>query len=591
MGAMHDSPPSRALTASPMPQSSATETLEELRYLIVGPEQLQLRQLQERLDNLRVRPEDVGQVLPEAVLLRGRQDNQLTSALLPTVEEAIQSSVQKNLRTLVEALFPLMGPAIRRAVAQRLRSMMASLSQALAVSVSLRGLKWRLEALRTGVPFAEVVLLHTLRYRVDQVFLIHRQTGLLLQHVMAESARVRDAEMLSGMLTAIRDFVHDSFAVHEGEGLETIQVGELTVWSEQGPHAILACIVRGTAPPELKGICEDALAHIHSEYWQALQAFKGDAAPFEGTRPHLEACSRSRSEAEEHHGSPLLWGVLAVTLCGFGLWSFSVIRANQRWATYLEKLHAQPGIVVTAAEKRGGKYVITGLRDPLAADPQHFLQEVHLSPLQVVSRWEPYLALDPAFVLVRAKTILEPPDTIHLRLDGDVLEATGAASRQWIRDAQWLARVIPGVMHFRAEQVFDRTLGGLLALKEAVEQYTINFVKDTTQLVPGQEEVLGSLSMAVQKHFEVAQHAGYEARLQIIGHTDKTGSEGKNRQLSQERAERILAILTSDDIAGTRMRAVGVGSRDLLHDETTEADRMLNRRVTLRVMLPEIPGG
>jgi hypothetical protein len=349
MGAMHDSPTSRALTASPTPQSSATETLEELRHLIVGPEQSQLRQLQERLDNL-----------------------------------------------------------------------------------------------------------------------------------------------------------HDWFAVHEGEGLETIEVDELTVWIEQGPHAILACIVRGTAPPELKGICEDELAHIHGEYWQALQVFEGDAAPFEGIRPHLEACSQSRSEAEDHHGSPLLWGVLAVALCGFGFWSFSVIRANQRWATYLEKLHAQPGIVVTAAEKRGGKYFITGLRDPLAADPQHFLQEAHLSPLQVVSRWGPYLALDPAFVLVRAKTILEPPDTIHLRLDGNVLEAMGAASRQWIRDAQWLARVIPGVMHFRAEQVFDPTLGELLALKEAVEQYTLNFVKDTTQLVPGQEEVLRSLSTAVQKLFKVA---------------------------------------------------------------------------------------
>jgi outer membrane protein OmpA-like peptidoglycan-associated protein len=163
---------------------------------------------------------------------------------------------------------------------------------------------------------------------------------------------------------------------------------------------------------------------------------------------------------------------------------------------------------------------------------------------------------------------------------------------KWRREA--LRTGVPfaeGVMHFRAEQVFDLTLAELLALKEAVEQYTLNFVKDTTQLVPGQEEVLGSLSMAVQKLFKVAQHAGYEARLQSIGHTDKTGSEGKNRQLSQERAERILAVLTSDDIAGTRIRAVGVGSRDMLHDETTEADRMLNRRVPLRVMLPEIPGG
>jgi outer membrane protein OmpA-like peptidoglycan-associated protein len=94
----------------------------------------------------------------------------------------------------------------------------------------------------------------------------------------------------------------------------------------------------------------------------------------------------------------------------------------------------------------------------------------------------------------------------------------------------------------------------------------------------------------VQQLFEVAQHADYEVRLHVIGHTDKTGSEGKNRQLSQERAERVRAILTSDGIAGTHMRAVGMGPREPLREETTETDRMMNRRVTLRVVLPEIFG-
>jgi outer membrane protein OmpA-like peptidoglycan-associated protein len=591
MGAMDDSPPSSALTVSATPQSSATEPLEELRRLIVGPEQSQLRHLQERLDNLRLRPEDVARVLPEAVLLRTRQDHQLTSALLPTVEAAIQSSVRRNPHTLVDALFPLMGPAIRRAVAHRLQGMLASLSQALAASVSIRGLKWRLEALRTGVPFAEVVLLHTLRYRVEQVFLIHRQTGLLLQHVTGESMLGPDAEMVAAMLTAIRDFVRDSFVMHVGEGLESIQVGELTVWIEQGPHAILACIVRGIAPIELRGTWEDALAHIHGAYGEALLAFQGDAAPFAGTRPHLEDCLQSRYEAEARHILPFFWGVLAVALCGVGLWSVAVIRANQRWSSYLERLQTQPGIVVTAAEKRDGKYFIAGLRDPLAADPGEFLQEAHLAPLQVISRWEPYLALAPALVLARATMILAPPDTVHLRLDGNVLEATGAASRPWLNNAQWLARVIPGVLHLRTEQVVDLTVGELLALKETVEHYTLTFVKDTTQLMPGQEGLLSGLSVAVQQLFNVAQQAGYEVHVRIVGHADATGSEGRNRHLSQERAERMFTLLTAAGIAGTQLRAVGVGSREPLREETTETDRQMNRRVTLRVMLAETPGG
>ena len=36
-------------------------------------------------------------------------------------------------------------------------------------------------------------------YRVEQVFLIHRKTGLLLQHVRAQSTEVADAQMVSAM--------------------------------------------------------------------------------------------------------------------------------------------------------------------------------------------------------------------------------------------------------------------------------------------------------------------------------------------------------------------------------------------------------
>ena len=42
--------------------------------------------------------------------------------------------------------------------------------------------------------FAEVVLLNTLLYRVEQVFLIDRDSGILLQHVKAGTVAVQDAD-------------------------------------------------------------------------------------------------------------------------------------------------------------------------------------------------------------------------------------------------------------------------------------------------------------------------------------------------------------------------------------------------------------
>ena len=113
-------------------------------------------------------------------------DKRLAKALQPTFEETLRASIKKDPRPFVDAVTPVMGTAIRKAIAEALGAMMQSLNRTLDNSVSVRSLQWRLEAARTGKPFAEIVLLHTLEYRVEQVFLIHRETGLLLQHAVSQ---------------------------------------------------------------------------------------------------------------------------------------------------------------------------------------------------------------------------------------------------------------------------------------------------------------------------------------------------------------------------------------------------------------------
>src|SRR5262245_50811213 len=169
-------------------------------------------------------------------------------ALTPPVERAITASVRKNPGPLADALFPVMGPAIRKAVNAALAGMVDGLNRTLEHSLSWRSLAWRVEALRTGRSFGEVMLAHTLVYRVEQLFLIESTSGLLLQHLAPGTDGVRDADMVSGMLTAIRDFVKDSFGVAGDDALEGLKVGELSIWIEQGPRAVLAGVVRGVAP-------------------------------------------------------------------------------------------------------------------------------------------------------------------------------------------------------------------------------------------------------------------------------------------------------------------------------------------------------
>src|SRR5688500_18731076 len=283
-------------------------------------------------------------MLHAAVELRTR-DPHLKRALAPTIEDAISTSVRRNPQPLADALFPIIGPAIRKAIAATLSGMLESLNTTLEHSLSWRALRWRLDARRAGKSFAEIVLLNTLGYRVEQVFLMHRPSGLLLQHITAPGTSAHDADMVSGMLTAIRDFVQDSFKVSDDEGLQTLKVGDLSVWIEHGPHALLAVVVRGTAPQSLRTTLQQALEAVHAQYSDLLESFEGNAARFEGARPLLETCFQQEFRGRERQRGipPRVMVIAAVVLLAIGVWMFFALRARSRWNGYVNALRAQPG--------------------------------------------------------------------------------------------------------------------------------------------------------------------------------------------------------------------------------------------------------
>ena len=68
----------------------AKNGLAELRQLLLSPEQQQLDELRARLDAMELGVEHVSHVLPEAIARRGHPDRPLTTALLPSLEDAIK---------------------------------------------------------------------------------------------------------------------------------------------------------------------------------------------------------------------------------------------------------------------------------------------------------------------------------------------------------------------------------------------------------------------------------------------------------------------------------------------------------------------
>ena len=577
---MSNSAAARSDDPPPDPDTPAAK-FTELRSLLVGPEQRQLRSLQTRLEDPAAQARDVSRVLATAVELRTR-DPHLQRALAPTIEEAITTSVRRNPRPLADALFPIIGPAIRKAISATLNGMLESLNTTLEHSLSWRSLRWRLDARRSGRPFAEIVLLNTLVYRVEQVFLIHRPSGLLLQHLTASGTTAQDADMVSGMLTAIRDFVQDSFKVDADEGLQTLKVGDLSVWIEQGPHALLAVVVRGTAPPPLRTTLQQVLEAVHAQYSDLLESFAGNAARFEAARPLLETCFQQEFRGRERQRGipPRVMVIAAIVLLAIGAWMFFTLRARSRWNGYLNALRSQPGLVVVSTSRAAGKYVVTGLRDPLAPDPAALLPSHNVDPQNVEGRWELYQALHPSIVIARARQLLTPPGSVSLELEDGVLLAAGSAPVEWIERAVQVAPFVPGVARFEARPVIDSALAALAA---SIEGSLPMFVKGSTAFTAGSEAIVSGQVPRLAALDALGRAAQRQFTVELVGEADADGAPESNLPLSERRAERVRSLLAAQRLDHVTLTATGIGSRTAAGTDDDETHKQRNRRVSFYV--------
>jgi OOP family OmpA-OmpF porin len=593
--------------------------LQELRQLLVGREIALLERLREIIDDPERLGAAVGRVLPTAV---ASSDARLGQVLAPALEKATESSIRNDPRKLVDILSPVIGPTIRKSVGETIDNTIQSLNESLRQSLTWRGLRWRFEAWRTGKTFAEVVLNHTLVYQVEHVFLIHSHTGLLISHVAAEDAASQDPQLVSSMLTAIQDFVRDSFKGAGQQGVDTLRLGDLRLWCEAGPLAMLVAVIRGNPPEELRGRLREVCSHIHQERRQALESFDGDSSGLSDVEAHLAGCAAMRQQSPRARKKGFPWLVLLAALLvaagavGVGVWRWEVaqeqarIRAAEiqrraaeeaekarvraaelkRWSHYIDRLRGYPGIVVAEATERGGKFIVSGLRDPLAADPAEIMREAGVDPARVVSYWQPYQALEPSFVLQRLEASLKPPQSVMLQIYGDRIVAIGSATPVWLSRARAAAAMLPaGGPTFDVSRVQDLTEDVFGNLRAEIQAHEIRFNTNESLPAPGQEEMLDQLASQIKELTTLGASMHMVARVRLTGHSDDTGPGTYNLSLSIARAGAVLALLKKRGVAADLVTIGGAGQLDPLNDADTDAARSSNRRVSVAAWLEDQP--
>jgi outer membrane protein OmpA-like peptidoglycan-associated protein len=89
-------------------------------------------------------------------------------------------------------------------------------------------------------------------------------------------------------------------------------------------------------------------------------------------------------------------------------------------------------------------------------------------------------------------------------------------------------------------------------------------------------DVLGSVALVLEEFEKTA--------IRIEGHTDSTGSDSHNQQLSERRATAVRDILLRQGIQISRTSIEGYGESQPIASNDTPAGRQANRRVTLNLI-------
>ncbi|UCF08100.1 MAG: DNRLRE domain-containing protein [Thermoplasmata archaeon] len=152
------------------------------------------------------------------------------------------------------------------------------------------------------------------RYKIEEVLLVDH-AGILLCHLSLGKSRVAvDAELVSGMLTAVQDFVKDSFLrgrVDEEEmldkkkSLEKLEFAGHHLVLEQGKYSFLCCVISGTVNKRLRKRMRAVLSEFETEYDETLRDWDGVIERLEGSENILKKLIPKGEKPEKVYGGPV----------------------------------------------------------------------------------------------------------------------------------------------------------------------------------------------------------------------------------------------------------------------------------------------
>ncbi|BBD69212.1 hypothetical protein NIES4072_34590 [Nostoc commune NIES-4072] len=476
---------------------------------------------------------------------------EVSDAIAPAMGRAIKKQIEIEQNIVVDALYPIIGSTIAKYMAETIRAINRQVEETL----SVEGIKRKIRAKLQGVSEAELILKEALPFTIQAIFLIHKASGLVISDIQHSDVEQLEAEMIAGMLTAIRSFANDcinqSGTMTE---LDAIEYGTSKIILEGAGYCYLAIVVRGEPSKSFIWKMRQVFSTIVKKHGDLIENFDGvpDLIPIEVHTLLEKLKDTNIQDKKKTKVLPLLvlsLTVISTILIPWGIWQYrsGVIHSIENQTSLALTSVPELAVYRLTVQVEHNKLKLTGRL------PNQLLRQ---KAEQIVKITSPNWLVDNQIILVevpadpvlaaaevkRATAVLNQTDniTISAQYIAGKVAVEGTVNR--IADAQIIANTfeqIPGV----------KSVSSAVRVQPPQIEVRFYFQPDSASLMKADlaykvQQVKSFLNQHPNKH------------LKIIGYSyDRTGVK-KSHQLALMRAKAVQQALIKLGIEPSRLQVI-----------------------------------
>ncbi|MGV0106842.1 OmpA family protein [Nostoc sp. DSM 114160] len=487
---------------------------------------------------------------------------EVSDAIAPAMGRAIKKQIEIEQNIVVDALYPVIGSTIAKYMAETIRAINRQVEETL----SVEGIKRKIRAKLQGVSEAELILKEALPFTIQAIFLIHKTSGLVISDIQHSHVEQLEAEMVAGMLTAIRSFANDcinqSGSITE---LDAIEYGTSKIILEVAGYCYLAIVVRGEPSKNFIWKMRQTFSRIIKKYGNIIEKFDGepDLIPIE-IHTLLEKLKDSdiqdKKKAKISPIQILVLTFISTILIPWGIWQYrsGVIHSIENQTSLALTSVPELAVYRLTVQVEHNKIKLTGRL------PNQLLRQKAEQTVKITS---PNWLIDNQILLVEV-----PADPVLAAAEVKRVTAVLNQTNDIAISTQYIAGKV--AVEGTVNQIADAQI-----IANAFAQIpSVKSVSSAVQVEPPQIEVRfyfqpdSASLMKADTAYKIQQVKLFlnqhpNKHLKIIGYSDRTGAN-KSQKLALARAKAVQQALIKLGIAPYRLQVIARTSLPPGIDET-----------------------